>query len=168
MFPIVRAILWIFALWKWGDWKNWKKYEATILYVIIGDLLYNFLTYNYSMWQFEPAGFLSNHTLHSLFIAFVMYPCSTILYLGGFPVGRLKQILWVILWITIWIVIEWVNCLLRLITYHHGWDFLDSVLFSCVAVPMIRLHYKRSLWAYGLSVAITVSLLLIFKVPISK
>jgi hypothetical protein len=31
---------------KYGDWKNWKKYHATILFFILGILVCDLLTYN--------------------------------------------------------------------------------------------------------------------------
>ncbi|UUZ82438.1 hypothetical protein LJK88_50150 [Paenibacillus sp. P26] len=151
-----------------GDWRNWRKYQATILYLIVGDLLYNFLTYNYSMWRFEPTAVLPSHTASTLFIAFLCYPCSTILYLGHFPTGKMKAALWVVLWVGIWCVIEWIDRLLGLISYHHGWSFTSSILFSTVAVLMIRLHYTKPLWAYGLSALIVTALMFIYRVPIEK
>jgi len=34
----VYGFLYLFAAWKWGDWKNWREYYPTILFFIIGDL----------------------------------------------------------------------------------------------------------------------------------
>ncbi|PIB57799.1 hypothetical protein, partial [Pseudomonas sp. 2822-17] len=50
---IVIKLLFLFAAYKWGDWEKWEKYYPTILFFIIGDLLYNFLFYNYPMWLFN-------------------------------------------------------------------------------------------------------------------
>jgi hypothetical protein len=46
---IIGSFLWILATWKWGDWRNWKKYQSTILYMIVFSLLFDVLTYNHSL-----------------------------------------------------------------------------------------------------------------------
>lgn len=33
-----------------GGWKKWREFYPTILYVIIGDLAYNFVFYRYDLW----------------------------------------------------------------------------------------------------------------------
>lgn len=43
IFRPVKAILYILVCLKWGDWRNWRKYYPTILYVIIWDLIFNLL-----------------------------------------------------------------------------------------------------------------------------
>jgi hypothetical protein len=32
--------VWGLAAWKWGDWRNWKKYQATILYMMYFSAIY--------------------------------------------------------------------------------------------------------------------------------
>jgi hypothetical protein len=167
MYTIVRMITWIPVTWRWGDWPHWKKYQSTILYVIMLDLLYNFLTYNYPMWRYEPT-IIPNHTMTNLIVMFIGYPCTLLIYLGRYPINWIKQIGWVIFWVTIWSFIELVNSMLGGLTYHNSWDFKSSVIFNLVAFPMVRLHYKKPLLAYGLSALITVGLSLLFKVPVGK
>lgn len=168
MYILIRALLWIISMWRWGDWRNWKKYQASIQFFILGDLLYNFLCYNYSMWQYTPTQFLPSHTATTLFITFINYPCAVTLYLGNYPKGIFKQILWVMGWVFLWALAEWTDGLLGLITYHHGWNFWWSVAFMSMAVPMVRLHFKKPLLTYGLSAIVIVFMMVIFKVPIYK
>ena len=53
-----------------------------------------------------------------------------------------------------------------LCVYSHGWTYTWSIVFASLMIPMLVLHYKRPLWAYILSVPITVFLLLWFEVPV--
>lgn len=45
MFRIILVLVFVIIAWKWGDWKNWKLYYPTILFMILGDFVYIFLTY---------------------------------------------------------------------------------------------------------------------------
>ena len=47
MHLVLNAIFLVMGL-KWGDWKNWRKYHATILFLWFGDLLYNVFVINTS------------------------------------------------------------------------------------------------------------------------
>lgn len=168
MYIIVRMLLWILAAWRWGDWRNWKNYQSTFLFVILLDLLYNFLTYNYPLWVYDPTDIIPNHTLNNLFVSFISYPSIVFIYLGRYPTGWVKQVAWIIFWVTLFSIVELVNNIMGLMSYHNGWNFGWSVIFYLVQLPFIRLHYKKPLLAYGLSVLIIVGLLLLFKVPVSK
>jgi hypothetical protein len=46
---IAFGIMFLLIGWRFGDWRNLGKYYPTILFLIIGDLLYNVLTYNIPM-----------------------------------------------------------------------------------------------------------------------
>jgi hypothetical protein len=83
MFCIAVCIMDVLVAWLWGDWRNWKKYQSTILYIITCDLLYNFLTYLRPLWEYEPTNIYPNHTIRSIITMFVAYP-SVILHLAHF------------------------------------------------------------------------------------
>ncbi|MCM3729793.1 hypothetical protein M3226_30135 [Neobacillus cucumis] len=168
MYIFVRMLLWVLAAWRWGDWRNWKEYQSTFLFVILLDLLYNFLTYNYPLWVYDPTDIIPNHTLNNLLVSFISYPAVVFIYLGRYPTGWVKQVAWIIFWVTLFSIVELVNYKMDLMSYHNGWNFGWSVLFYLVQLPFIQLHYKKPLLAYGLSVLIIVGLLLLFKVPVSK
>ncbi|WP_368780987.1 CBO0543 family protein [Alicyclobacillus fastidiosus] len=165
---MLRAVVWILITWRWGDWRQWKKYQSTILFFISCDLLYNVICHNYLLWKFTPSRLFTSHTAVNLFEDFVIYPCALILYLGRYPKSILTKIIWNILWVLIWIGIEWINKLLGLITYHHGWNIWWSVLLMSFAIPMVRLHFIKPLWTYGLSLICIVFLVFLFKVPFGK
>lgn len=170
MFPIIIGLVTILSAWKWGDWKNWLQYLPTIQYFIIGDMLYNLFTWNYSLWSYpHPPNLLPNHITNNLYIMLTIYPSTMLIFLYRFPKNDfIKQILYILIWIGLWLVFELIMVFNGLCVYHHGWSYGWSIIFACIMVPMLVLHHKRPMWAYILSVPITGFLLLWFHVPVFK
>jgi hypothetical protein len=170
MFLIIVGIGTLFSAWKWGDWKNWRQYLPSIQYFIIGDMLYNLFTWNYPLWVYpNPPNIFPNHLSNNLFIMFVLYPSTLLILLYRFPKNNfIKQFLYILVWIVLWLIFEYFMVYLGLCVYSNGWSYTWSIIFVFMMVPMLVLHYKRPLWAYILSVPITVFLLYWFKVPIFK
>ncbi|WP_058309049.1 CBO0543 family protein [Gracilibacillus massiliensis] len=164
---ILINFLYIIAGYLWGDWKNWKKYYPTILFFIIGDFLYNFILYNDSMWVFHDA-ILPNHTFITILSMFVSYSATVLIYLGRFPQGWKKRFLWFLLWSGIYIIIEFINNILGFITYHNGWNFVWSCLFTGVIFVILPIHHKRPLLAWSLSIVVILSLFVIFDIKITN
>lgn len=168
MFILIRAIIWILVLLKWGDWRNWKQYQSSILYVIATDFLYNFLCYRYSMWEYTPNLIFTTHVATTLFYALTIHPCVVILYLSQYPNEKKRQMVWVLFWLMIYAAVEWIELEMGILVYHHGWNFLWSNALMCIALVLLRLHQQKPLWAYGVSVVITALLVRLFHVPIGK
>lgn len=169
MFPIVMGFISIFSAWKWGDWRSWHKYIHTIQYFILGDMLYNLLTWGYPWWTYpHPPNVLPNHLAVNLFVMFTIYPSTMLIFLYHYPDGKhiSRKIIYILLWILIWAVWEYNMIFLGYCVYHNGWTYAWSLGFICLMVLMLRLHYKRPLWAYILTIPITVFLLLWFNVPV--
>ncbi|WP_449622412.1 CBO0543 family protein [Robertmurraya sp. Marseille-Q9965] len=164
----------IVAGWKWGDWRNWEKYYSTILFFIVGDLIYNFLLYNYSMWHFHTSfdkAILPNHSLISLAIEFVSFPVKVLIFLGHYPEHKSKfiQTWYILAWVILFSVFE----LLALnvwegLSHHNGWNMAWTFLFYIVTFTSLRIHQTRPLWAWVLSFIVIISLFIIFDVPIGK
>ncbi|KKK39042.1 hypothetical protein WQ57_04430 [Mesobacillus campisalis] len=168
---IVFNALFLLAAIKWGDWKRWKVYYPTILFLISIDSIKNFLLYNHMMWTYQEVFFgkalLQNHTVINLMIMVVVYPATILIYLGRFPKETWKQIRWISIWISVYWIVEYINLkYLDLINHHNGWNMWWSLLFLSVMFPMLRLHHKNPLLAWVLSVLFTVFLWNAFNVPI--
>jgi len=156
---IIYNLLFFLAAWRWGDWKNWTNYYPTILFFILLDLLYNFLTYNRPLWMFHERllpTLLPNHTLISLLIMFVSYPATIMIYLKNFY----KTEKWVtrffhyIFWVVLYLSVEFINIPLGLISYHNGWGMWDSVAFVMAMFIILPIHYKKPLWAWAFTLAV--------------
>jgi hypothetical protein len=170
---LVFNALFILAGIKWGDWKRWREYYSTILFIICVDLFKNFILYNYWMWTYQEVFFgeniLRNHTFINLLIMVIAYPSTILIFLGRYPQGRWKQFFWISLWIFIYWIVEYINLkYLDLINHHNGWNMWWSLLFLMVMFPMLRIHYKNPLVAWGLSVVFILFLWNIFDIPIEK
>ncbi|MFK9090833.1 CBO0543 family protein [Bacillus salipaludis] len=168
MFLIISGFISILCAWKWGDWKNWRQYLSTIQYFIIGDMLYNLFTQDFPLWNYpSPPNLLPNHLFNNLFIMFIIYPSTLLIFLYRFPKRNFfKQLLHILFWIFLWAVFEFFMVYYELCVYYHGWTYSWSIFFASIMVLMLLLHYKHPLWAYMLSVPITAFFLFWFHVPI--
>ncbi|WP_442599707.1 CBO0543 family protein [Neobacillus sp. D3-1R] len=173
MVNAIYAFIWLFILWKWGDWRNWKKYYPTILFFIIGDFIYLYLlSDHYPMWKYNPQGFDENAGITnshvSLSIMAVKYPATILVYLSKFPEGNhIKQIFYILCWVGFYGINEFIDTKLHLINYYNGWNFGWSLLFNAVAFIILRIHYLRPLLAWCLSVVFILVLWNVFDVPSS-
>ncbi|MDQ0188207.1 hypothetical protein JI721_14820 [Alicyclobacillus cycloheptanicus] len=163
---IVIAICALLLAWQRGDWRHIAAYHKTILYVAVATLLYEFITRDYAMWDFQPDRLLPTHTLTDLLYVFISQPCAVLVYLSNYPRQPMQQAIHMLKWIAIFLALEWVELRMGRIRYAHGWDIGWSLLFDCIMFPMIRLHHRKPQWAYPLSVVIVVFFLWKFHVPL--
>lgn len=158
----------LIACWKWGDWRNWEKYYPTILFMIVGNFLYNILTYNYPMWLYEEA-LLPNHTMIEMVHSFVVFPVTVLIFLPSFPEKNIfKKAVYILRWVFIFISVEWMMSKLDLFSYHNGWNIGWSILFNAIMFTMLRIHFKKPLLAWAISIFIVLWLIIFFEVPIEK
>lgn len=162
-----KAILLLLICLKWGDWKNWRKYYPTILYVIVWDLLYNLFTVNHPLWRLEHP--ILKHTFSDLLLAFVSFPCYIFLFLPHIPkFSIVKQILHIAFWAILLSILEAISVSLQTISYHNGWNFWWSVVFNIITFSMIRIHYENPLLAWPISILLFLIIMVIFKLPLSS
>jgi hypothetical protein len=168
VFHLIASAVWIGVAWKWGDWRNWRAYYATILYLVACDLLYNVLTDGHPLWIYTKT-VIPNHTLTSLLVMFVIYPCTLLVYLGHFPIrGRLRKVLYILTWALLWFSIECVLYFLHLIRYDNGWSVWVSLPFNLVIFSMLNFHQRHPLRAVVLSAVLVVILLNLFHVQVGQ
>ncbi len=158
---------------KWGDWRRWKDYYSTILFFIIGDLLYSCLLYNHQLWAYQEnilgEHILRNDLIISLMIMFVSYPATILIYLGRFPQTIWKKTFWITLWVILYSTLELLNLkFLDLINHFNGWNIWWSVLFNIVMFSFLRIHYKNPLLAWGLSFVWIIFIFYALKIPLEK
>ncbi|GGK08337.1 hypothetical protein GCM10007063_33420 [Lentibacillus kapialis] len=154
----------ILASWRWGDWKNFNRYHSTMLYMSAMNLFYLFLTSKYPLWRMHPDLGLP-FTLVTALYTFIIFPFTVLLYLSHFPDSPEKQILYTLKWIVIYIGVEWVGGLFSRITYDNGWHLGWSLIFVLTMFPMLRLHYKKPILTYMVSIFVIAFLVYLFDVP---
>lgn len=160
---LILALFSIFAAWRWSDWRNWKQYHATMIFITAGGFLYEFLTVNKALWVFHP-DFLYNQTITIIVYAIVTMPLSVLLFLSTYPKTIGKQIRHLLTWIGIYVCGELILQYMGRISYQNGWSLWHSILFDMMMFPMIRLHHTRPLLAYAISVLITLLLMTWFQI----
>ncbi|WP_218094927.1 CBO0543 family protein [Paenibacillus solanacearum] len=162
---IFIAALSLFALARSGAWKQASRFHATVLYMVAGNLLYFFLTTDYLLWAFVPDLHLIP-VFTELLYTFIVFPCTVILFLSGFPDRRKEQVWRYSKWVALYAVMEAIYAWSGRIVYDHGWSWWCSFAFDVMMFPMLLLHSKKPGIAYVLSAFIIAALLLMFRVPI--
>ncbi|MFS0862440.1 CBO0543 family protein [Fredinandcohnia sp. 179-A 10B2 NHS] len=170
----IYGLLWLLALFIWGDWRNFNKYYPTFLFFLLGDFLYLYMLNDYyPMWKYIPKGVDSEigitDTHVSLSIMAIKYPATIAIFLGRFPEekGRTRQYLYILIWVLIYTLNEFADLSLGLIKYYNGWNLGWSILFNIVMFSIIRLHHLKPLPAWVVSIIFVILLWNIFDVPSS-
>lgn len=173
MVNVMYALVWLGAAWKWGDWRNWRKYYPTILFFVLGDFLYLLLlSDSFPMWRYNPPDIDEDigvtNKIVSLSIIVIKYPATVLIYLSKFPRDKIqKQILYILCWVLIYLINEAVDLKFHLIQYFNGWSLGWSVLFTTVMFILLRVHLKNPLIALGFSIVFILFLWKTFDVPFS-
>jgi len=162
MVTITLSILYAAACFKWGEWRRWQEFYPTILYVIIGDLAYNFVFHDHTLWLYHGA---FAHTISDMIVALFMFPSIVILFLTHWPQKRVFQIFYVLVWAGFNLLLEFLSVLLDVFEYDNGWTVWWSLILLIVSFIMIRIHYKKPLLAWPISLALGVATALIFGLP---
>jgi hypothetical protein len=162
---VAISVIILLAAWIWGDWKNWQKYHTTMLFIAVGNLLYNFLCANHLLWKINP-DILSNHTTTEMLYTFIVFPATAFLFLSNYPEGLWKQVMHISTWIGIYVVVEWLFIMTDRIVYQYGWGLGWSALFDLHMFPILRLYYKKPLIAYALSIGCTFFWVWLFDIPV--
>lgn len=154
------------AAYRWGDWRNWKKYHSTMMYFALGNLLYHYLCANHLLWQLMP-DFSLSHSITEMIYTFIVFPATALLFLTNYPEDRMKVVFHYIQWVLIYGGTEYVLHMFGRIQYQYGWGFWWSLLFDCTMFPMLRLFSVKPLLAYLVSAVLTVFWVVLFKVPVN-
>ncbi|MFZ3579702.1 CBO0543 family protein [Virgibacillus sp. DJP39] len=164
----LSQILFIFLAYKFGDLREWKKYQSTLLYVCTLNLLYNFLAANYDLWKYQP-DFYSSHSLTEVGNSIFLLPAISFIFLSNYPEEHTqkKVLFYYVKWIVGSILVESVFVYFDKITFHHGYKFWMEPAFYFLMYTFIRLHFKHPLLTYFLSGLVVVGFIWIFDVPIT-
>jgi uncharacterized Tic20 family protein len=163
---LVITLFTFFSVWCWADWKNWRKYHPTMLYIVGTGLLYEYLTKDHPLWIFHP-DFLFNHEITVIIYTIITMPLSILLFLSRYPTTtKLLQLKYILTWVAIYTFFELVLHISGRISYENGWTYWYSVMFDLMMFPMLRLHHVKPLRAYALSLLIIIVLMWYFKLKI--
>ncbi|QRG66193.1 CBO0543 family protein [Brevibacillus choshinensis] len=164
----VTLILWsIFAAWRWGDWKHWKKYHATMLFMALSSAMYDVLVNDgsYYLWRYVGNNYFSEE-MASLLYTCVAFPATALLFLSNFPDERWQQLLHIGKYVAIYVCLEIIGLYFGTISHAHSWNMWWSTVFNLAMFSILRLHFTRPLIAYVVSLAIATYLMIHFQVSL--
>ena len=143
---IVVAVM--ILTWKFADWRNWQRYQATMLFFVGGNLFYYFVYHDHFLWAFVPDTF--NHHIMEIIYSFTVYPLTVLMFLSGMPVILKKRIFHIASYIAVFASVELILHLIGRMVYDYGWNFGLSVAWNCMMFPLLAIHQKKPLIAYGI------------------
>ncbi|HBI04882.1 MAG TPA: hypothetical protein DDY49_12735 [Paenibacillaceae bacterium] len=147
-----------------ADLKNWREYYPTILFFIAGDLLYQFITYDYPLWEY--AGGIDSPFLTPIILMFTAYPATILLYLKYATKGWKSFIIHYFLWIVLFAIVELTLGKLNLILYANGWSVGWSIIVDFLLFLILRIHYSYPLFGWLLYFLVSALMILIFNIPL--
>jgi hypothetical protein len=151
---VLYGAVYILSAIKWGDWKNWRAYYPTFLFLMMGDLVYQFILFNHSMWEYVPYGSdkgWAKHTHISFLVMLIKYPCTLVIFLGHLPKKNWVKILYIAGWSFIYTINEYLDLRFGALVHRHGWNLAWSAFFSFVMFLVLAVHYKRPFTAWIIS-----------------
>ena len=159
------AVLSVILCWKWGNWRNWKEFYPTIIYIIMGNLAYMVLTQSKPLWK--EGGILGQYPCLAISSMVVLYASTVILYLTFLPRmhSMKKRLAYIALWIVIYSVMELISFLTGQFYYYNGWRFIYSVIFNMFMFPLLLLHHHKPLLAWPISAVLAYALMSLFDIP---
>ena len=159
---ILIAAVCALSCYKWGAWRKWREFYPSILFLIIGDMAYNFVFHDYSLWCY--AGFV-NHTVANIIAMFLVFPPVVILFLSHWPQKWTRKTLYVLVWSIGFTLLEYSSLCLCLFTHHNGWNIFWSFTLYILGFAIVRLHYRHPLLVWPICAALAAVTMFIFKLP---
>lgn len=169
IFLFAVTVGWGGAAWRLGDWRQWRKFYPTILFVISVDFFVSILTYEHPLWYFHRSVVTPNHTVADFFIALTNFPPMILVFLSHYPVKPplLHQFAYVSAWALGNFVIETIFLYTGLMSYHNGWNLWWSVLFWFLMFVVVRLHSVKPLGAWLAILGLVIGGVFHFHIPVA-
>lgn len=164
---IFRGVLtsgFLFAAWRWGDWRNWQKYYSSMLFVMVVNLSAGYISYHHPLWVFSDDILVTTETAVEFVNTYIVLTTTTLIYLTNFPTsGAGKKIAYILFWVLIYGTLEFIdNKIIGGISYANGWMWIYSVLFDLDMFLIIRTHYVRPLWGWAMTIVTAIYILITF------
>ncbi|WP_366945109.1 CBO0543 family protein [uncultured Metabacillus sp.] len=130
-------------------------------YYVICNLLYNFVFYQHTLWRYEGDPSWLKHSIIEIAFTLIVVPIMILVYLHFFPSG-IKGLAYIAAWALFFWITEVIFNKRGNFIYENGWNIWWSLLFNMIMFPVLRIHYKKPLFAIIISIPIIFLLLLFF------
>lgn len=164
---IFLTIISFIAVWVRRDYRNWERMYPTMQYIALGNLTYNFLCAAHWLWRMSPDIDWYNFTLLEMGYTFVVFPATALMFLSRYPEGEgfWRIVRHYLCWIGIYVGFEYIMQAQGTIVYKYGWSLGWSAIFDCIMFPFLRMHYKKPLLTFLLSIPMALFWLWLFDIP---
>lgn len=142
------ALFWILVSLKWGNWKNWRAYHATMLYFSAANLFYYLIVQKDWLWVHIPDKLTRYFIFTDPVHIFISQPFACLVFLSTMPKKKYAIVLHHIKFIAIFTVFEWFYLKTDYIAYQNGWNLWWSLVFNFVMFPMLLLHHWKLFLAF--------------------
>ncbi|WP_336773913.1 CBO0543 family protein [Paenibacillus sp. MMO-58] len=163
---LILGVITVLAAWRYGDWRHWQRYHHTMMFIVIGNLLYNFLTAGHFLWKLKP-DFLPNHSMTEMVYTFVIFPATALMFISNYPDRYSKIIGHYLRYIGVYVGVEWFFMLTDRIIYQYGWNLSWSIFFDCTMFPLLWIFHRKPLVAYGIMFLLCLFYIWYFKIPVN-
>ncbi|WP_371375556.1 CBO0543 family protein [Sporomusa aerivorans] len=145
--------IYVVAAFLWADWRNWRQYYPTYLFMLASNFFASILTFNHTLWAFCPSFPFPNHSVTEFYIVFVTYPAIVLLFLSRYPKdGVIKQFGWGLLWVGAISLSELIGLYFGVISYKNDWSLGWSVVHNIIMFSALLIHHRHNpVWAWILS-----------------
>lgn len=153
----------LLSAWKWGDWKNWHKYYATILFVMVVNLSAGYISYHHPLWIYNDDAIFTTEMSIEYLNTYLALPAVTLVYLSKFPLtGIASKCAYMLMWVIVFSTIEYIDTRIAGLSYSNGWEFKYSIVFDCFMFLIIRTHYIRPFWGWLIAIVVAAFILTTF------
>jgi len=161
---LILVCIFILACYKWGDWKNWKSYYSTILFLIAGDFIYSFVSAAKPLWRYNST--IVSGTITGLILSIIIYPCTVLIFLPTFVnSGKMNKFLYITIWVCGFFGLEYLGVKFYYLSYFNGWCYAYSFIFDSILFILLVVHQKSPPLAWLISFIVGVSITLWFNLP---
>jgi hypothetical protein len=163
IFRIILLSSFIIIAYTLGDWNRIEKYYPTILFAMVVNMTVSFLTYHHILWHFNPDYLVKTYTLVEMLNSYIVLPSTVFVFLSKLPSSsNILQYVYIGLWIIIYSLIELIDYTIGGISYQHGWSWQISTMFDSAIFSILRIHYTRPIWAWGITFLLGAVILTVF------
>lgn len=156
----------IFIGYKWGDWRNWKTYYPTILFIIAGDFIASFVYSAKPLWRYSATALSGTHT--QLIVALIIYPCTVLVFLAWYQKLKINKAVYIALWVFLFSVLEYLGVKYNYFFHYNGWNLIYSVAFDFILFTLLIVHQNNppKAWLYSLLTGVAITLW--FRIPVTN
>jgi hypothetical protein len=117
-------------------------------------------------WKYKDP--LLDHTLAEFFTVAIVFSSVTLLFLDHYPKSFFKQAVYIAMWVAIFTGIGYIFHLLGSIVYYNKWNVGWSAVHNTYQFILLRLHYKKPLFAWIGAFIVLIAIMTIFSIPLKN